>query len=328
MSLAPRAKQQLYHSLAELLRAGITFPSAIGKLRRTAPSSARRALGRIQDELGAGRTVAEACAAARPQIGAMEAAVLSAVERAGKLDRGLDQLASYFESLAVARSSIKAKLAYPIFLLIFGVLILNAPKLVTAGMNAYFTATFGTLAIVAGVLSTLALGGMLLLDASVFSTSADRLVRMLPLVGPMHRAFAMARFCLTYELQLEAGVNALAALQAAANASRSALVRKSAARAAEKVRSGSQVGEQLEDSPGFDPLVVQGIVVGEETGQLDKELKRLSAEQQAKAMARLALVAEWLPRMIYITVLLYLGWKIVMLYDSYLKGVISLTEGM
>ena len=230
MSLAPRAKQQLYHSLAELLRAGITFPSAIGKLRRTAPSGARRALGRIQDELGAGRTIAEACAAARPQIGAMEAAVLSAVERAGKLDRGLDQLAAYFESLAVARSSVKKKLVYPVFLLVFGVVILNAPKLVTAGMHAYFTATLGTLAIVAGGLSALALGAMLLLDASVFSTSADRLVRTLPLVGPMHRAFAMARFCLTYELQLEAGVNALAALKAAANASRSALVRKSAAR--------------------------------------------------------------------------------------------------
>jgi type II secretory pathway component PulF len=326
MSLAPRDKQQLYHSLAELLRAGITFPSAIDKLSRTAPRGARQALRRIRDELSAGHSAADACAAARPQIGAMEGAILSAVERAGKLDRGLDQLAAYFEAIAAARSAVKAKLAYPVFLLVFGILILNASKLITAGAHAYLVTTIGTLTVVLGAVLVVWLIAKALGNASVFSPLADGLVRAIPVIGIMHRSFAMARFCLTYELQLEAGVNTLAAVQSAAAASRSALAQRDVARAVEKVRAGSKVGETLEGSSGFDPAVVQGIVVGEETGQLDKELKRLAVEQQAIAMARLAAISEWLPRLIYISVLLYLGWTIVKLYDSYLKGVMSLMD--
>ena len=75
--MSPRSKQQLYHSLAQLLRAGIPFPKALEKLNATARGSTRAAIARIRGELAAGRTVAEACAEAYPMIGAMEAAVLS-----------------------------------------------------------------------------------------------------------------------------------------------------------------------------------------------------------------------------------------------------------
>ena len=60
--MSPRAKQQLYHSLAQLLRAGIPFPKALEKLNATARGSTRAAIARIRGELAAGRTVAEACA--------------------------------------------------------------------------------------------------------------------------------------------------------------------------------------------------------------------------------------------------------------------------
>ncbi len=325
--MSPRAKQQLYHSLAQLLRAGMTFPSALEKLRTSTRGSARSALAHIHRALDSGRTVAEACASARPVIGPMEAAVLAAVERAGSLDRGLEQLAAHFGALAEARGRLLAKLAYPAFVLLLGVVLLNAPKLVTSGPEAYLRATAAILGgVLAAVLAVLLLR-QLIADAATFSPLAERLVRALPLVGGMQRAFAMSRFCLAYDLQLEAGINTFDALTAAATASRSGLVRACVRRALPEVRAGAKAGPLLARGDAFDPAVVQGILTGEECGRLDRELQRLAEEQRARAFARLEALAEWLPRFVYLAVVSYVGWAIVRLYQGYLNTVQSLIDG-
>ncbi|HET6409050.1 MAG TPA: type II secretion system F family protein, partial [Chthoniobacteraceae bacterium] len=133
--MSPRDKQNLYHSLAELLRAGLTFPRALEKLKVTQRGSSRQVVEKISQEIARGSTVAEACASARPVISAMEGAVLTAVERAGSLDRGLEQLSQHFAAVATARGQIRARLAYPAFLLGLGILLLNLPKILNAGVQ-------------------------------------------------------------------------------------------------------------------------------------------------------------------------------------------------
>ena len=324
--MSPRAKQQLYHSLAQLLRAGIPFPKALEKLNATARGPTRTAIGRVRRELAAGRTVAEACAEARPNIGAMEAAVLTAVERAGSLDRGLEQLAEYFEALTTARGRMLAKTAYPIFMLVLGVVLLNLPRLINESTAAYLRATLGVLGAVALAIWLLYILWKMISAMATFSPVADRFVRLIPVVGGMQRAFAMSRFCLAYDLQLEAGVNTIDALSSSAMASRSGLVRRAIRSVLPEILGGSQVGPLLAVSQAFDPMVVQGIMVGEESGQLDRELQRLAAEQRAKAFSRLEALADWLPRLLYLAILLYLGWKIIDFYRGYLGQVQSLID--
>jgi type II secretory pathway component PulF len=325
--MSPRAKQQLYHSLAELLRAGVTFPSALEKLRPSARGSTRTALARMHQALNSRKTVAEACASARPMIGPMEAAVLAAVERAGSLDHGLEQLADHFGALAEARRKLLAKLAYPAFVLLLGVVLLNAPQLVTSGVEAYLRTTLATLGGVFAAVITALLLRSLIADAATISPLVERLVRLLPLVGGMQRAFAMSRFCLAYDLQLEAGINTFDALTAAAKASRSSLVRACVRRALPEIRAGAKAGPLLAWGDAFDPAVVQGILTGEECGRLDRELQRLAAEQRARAFTRLEALAEWLPRLVYLAVVGYVGWTIVRLYQGYLNTVQSLIDG-
>jgi type II secretory pathway component PulF len=324
--MSPRAKQQLYHSLAQLLRAGIPFPKALEKLNATARGPTRHAIARIRRELAAGRTVAEACAEAQPMIGAMEAAVLTAVERAGSLDRGLEQLAEYFEALTTARGTMLAKSAYPVFILVLGVLLLNVTKLISESTTAYLRATLGVLGGVAAGIWLLYILWKLIAGMATFSPLADGFVRLLPVIGGMQRAFAMSRFCLAYDLQLEAGINTIDALSSAAMASRSGLVRRAIRAVLPEVLGGAQVGPLLAVSQAFDPAVVQGIMVGEESGQLDRELQRLAMEQRVKAFKRLEALADWLPRLLYLGILLYLGWKIISFYQGYLGQVQSLID--
>jgi len=222
--MSPRSKQQLYHSLAQLLRAGIPFPKALEKLNATARGSTRAAIARIRGELAAGRTVAEACAEAYPMIGAMEAAVLTAVERAGSLDRGLEQLADYFEAITTARGAMLAKTVYPIFILVLGVLLLNLPKIINESTAAYLRTTLGLLGAVAAGIWVLFMICRVIFSMATFSPLADGFLRLIPLVGGMQRAFAMSRFCLAYDMQLEAGINTIDALSSSALASRTSRV--------------------------------------------------------------------------------------------------------
>jgi type IV pilus assembly protein PilC len=324
--MSPRAKQQLYHSLAQLLRVGVTFPQALEKLGKTARGPVRQTVVRIRTGLERGQTVAEACVSA--DLGSTEAAVLTAVEHAGSLDRGLEQLAAHFGAVAHARGKILSKLAYPIFVLVLGVLLLNLPVIVKSGVPAYLNATVPFLAGLVVFIILVVLIGKFLAVMSAVDPFIDRLVRLIPVIGGMQSAFAMARFCMAYELQLGAGINVMNALEASAFASRSGLVRHAVSRVLPGVRGGNQAGPLLAEHRSFPPEVAEAIIVGEETGSLSSELRRLSETQSERAFRRLETLADWLPRLFYLGVLLYTGWMIIQVYREYLKGITSLLDGM
>jgi type II secretory pathway component PulF len=327
VSLSLREKQSLYHSLGQLLRSGVPLPGALANLAQTAGGGQRRLLLRLQQSVSAGRTVGEALGAARPAVSEMEVGIVSAVERAGRMEQGMTQLARYFEALAVAREGILKKCAYPAFVLHFGIIVLALPTLIAgAGLGAYLRQTAGVLVLVYGIALVIALLIPLLVDAGALSAAFDSLLRMIPLLGKIRRAFAVARFCATYEMQLSAGINVMDALQAAQRASRSGLIRATVRRAVPEVRNGAQVGSLLAAGGAFPEPMIRAFNVGEQTGELDQELARLAADYQAEGIARLENAAEWLPRLFYVAIMLYTGYSIVTLYQKYLQDMGKLID--
>ena len=327
MSLSLRDKQSLYHSLGQLVRSGIPFPAALDNLARTTRGGMRRVVRRLKEAVGSGQTVGEAFARQRPAVGEMEVGVIAAVERAGKLERGLAQLSDYFGALAQARAGIVKKCAYPAFVLHFGVFVFGLKTFFGSGLGPFLRATFGLLGLLYAVVIVIALVVPLLRSAGSASALPDSLLRMLPLVGGIRRALSTARFCATYEMQLDAGINVIDALQAAQRASQSGLIRAAVARAIPEVRGGAQVGGLLAASGAFPEPMIRSFCMGEQTGELDHELKRLAAEYQAEGLTRIETLAEWLPRLLYIAVVIYVGYGVVTWYRSYLQQAMSLMDG-
>jgi type II secretory pathway component PulF len=327
VSLSLREKQSLYHSLAQLVRSGVPFPSALENLARTTRGGMRNVVRRLKDSVAGGQTVGEAFARQHPAVGEMEMGVIAATERAGKLERGLTQLSEYFGALEQARAGILKKCAYPAFVLHFGVFALSLRTLLFGGgVAAYLKQTFGFLALVYGVVLVIALLVPLMRDAGSVSAALDALLRTLPLVGKIRSALSTSRFCATYEMQLDAGINVIDALQAAQRASRSGLIRRAVARAIPEVRGGAQVGAALAASGAFPEPMIRCFCIGEQTGEIDQELKRLAAEYQAEGLARLETLAEWLPRLFYIAILGYVGYGVIVWYQSYLSQAMGLLD--
>ncbi len=321
VSLRLREKQSLYHSLGQLVRSGVTFPAALQKLAPTSRGRLRSLLVRLNRSIEGGSTVAEAFAAQRPVVTEMEAGIVAAVERAGRLDRGLTQLAEYFGALEAARTSAWKKATYPIFVLHFGILTMGVSTLVSAGLPAYLRETGSLLLLVYAVAMLLAIAVPVLSEAGARSALLDSLLRWVPMIGAIRRNFAISRFCSTYEMQLGAGVNVMDSLKAAGRASRSGLVAQTVARAIPDVLRGEQVGALLARGNAFPETMLRDFSVGEQTGRLDEELARLTDEHRKIALSKLDSLAEWLPRLLYLGVVGYLGYRIVGFYAGYLHQV-------
>jgi type IV pilus assembly protein PilC len=326
MSLSLRARENFYRSLGQLLRTGSTFPKALDTLARSmsgAPRSFVKGLRRHAE----GSTVAEAFASQRSEVSELELGTLAAVERAGKLDHGCAQLAAHFGSLAQAREAMLRKSAYPIFILHFAILVFALPRaLMGGGLAAYLRETLTAFALIYGIGLCVVLVLPLLRDLGASSAMLDRLLRALPLFGKVRRAFAVARFCGTYQMQLDAGVNVTESLAAAGRASRSGWVGAVVRRALPEVRSGTQPGPLLAASGAFPAEVGQAICNGEETGALDDELRRLAREFQEEGLTRLDTLTEWLPRMVMIGIFIYVGYGIVTFYAGYMRQVSEILD--
>ncbi|MEO6787719.1 MAG: type II secretion system F family protein [Chthoniobacteraceae bacterium] len=314
--------------MSRLLHSGTPLPKAIEKLGHLSSGQARASLAKVKGALDSGRTVGEAMPAGTPLISPLEACVFVASDRAGRLDAGLEQASRYYAALAEARTRMRSRLAYPVFVVHFALLILPLPLVFApdGGLVSYFKAVgtaIGGLWLCVFLIAALVRA---LVSAATKHLVFDRLLSMVPLFGKLRRSFALSRFCSAYHMQLNAGVNVLASLETSAAASGSAILRDAVLRALPTVRSGNQVGPALAATRAFPKTFVRAFTVGEETGELDHELQRLGADYQTTALRRLETVAEWMPKIFYIAVLFYFGWQIIRFYIGRMQEIQSVMD--
>jgi type II secretory pathway component PulF len=207
--------------------------------------------------------------------------------------------------------------AYPLFVLHFGIFAVGLPTLLFGGgVQAFLQRTVGLLFVLYAIAAIIALSVPLLADLGANSGTMDALLRAFPMLGKMRRSLAVSRFCATYEMQLDAGVNVLDALASAARASRSGLIHENVRRALPEVRSGGQVGPLLAQGRGFPLEMLRAFSVGEDSGQLGPELDRMALEYREEGLQALDTFADWLPKLLYFAILIYLGYGIIAGYQQ------------
>jgi len=324
----PGEKASLFHELGQFVRTGTPFPKAIEKLASLSGGQSRASFARIKRALDGGASVGESLLAGTPLISALEACVFAASDRAGRLESGLEQASQYYAALAEARTRMRARLAYPVFVIHFALLILPLP--------IAFAPDGGTIPFLKAAGS--AIGGLWLsifilaafirafISAAEKRAGPDRLLRALPMFGKLRRDFALSRFCSAYHMQLNAGVNVLASLETSGAASGSAVLRDAVASAMPAVRAGGQVGPALENTRAFPKEFVRAFAVGEHTGELDREILRIGEKHREAAMRRLETIAEWVPRILYVAILAFVAWRIIGSYVLRLRDMQRATD--
>ena len=104
----------------------------------------------------------------------------------------------------------------------------------------------------------------------------DRLKLKLPMLGAVFSTFALVRFTRTMTTLLENGVVLLPALRVVKDTIGNLVYSNAIADAEQEIERGSTLSRELEGSKAFPPLLVHMIAIGEESGNPEQMLAKLS----------------------------------------------------
>jgi type II secretory pathway component PulF len=318
--LAHRA--ELYHQLAQLTAAGLPILRVLEQLERHPPARAfREPLHRGVQEIAAGATFTEAIARTGKWIAPFDLALLEAGERSGRLDACFRVLAEYYADRArVARQTI-ADLAYPVFLFHFAIFILPFAQFFTTGnWMAYLLKTFGVL------LPLYLISAALLLatqgrHGETWRAFMENLFQAVPILGKGRRELALARLAMALESLISAGVNIVEAWELAGRVSGSPYLHRTIQRWKPDLLAGQTPAEVVNESGAFPDMFTNQYHSGEVSGKLDETLKRLHQYYQEEGTRRIRAFSQWVPRLLYLLVALFIAYKIISFYTSYWQTV-------
>ena len=254
----------------KFLRSGIAMPQAVEALLPDSPRGAIREPSAAAEDFRASESVAGAFTRLQPVIGEMEATMIGSSSDSGRLDVTFKYLAGYFGTLHDVRSSVLGQLSWPVIQLHIAVFVVSAPTALIVGPGAYVYACAKAFALIYGVGAAAFFVVWTIMRLAQTSAGVDAALRFLPLVGNLRRNFALSRFCATFEMQLQAGINVMNSLTAAAQASHSRMLQADVARAVPQILNGAQVAEALSDARSMPASFRRVLRIGEDTGTLNR----------------------------------------------------------
>lgn len=320
-SLGAGAMLALLRSLATLVQAGVPIQRAIGVVAaQTQDRRLREALRAILADVEAGRSLSDAMRRRPRDFSALHVAMIEAGENGGLLDEILERLAALLERDDALRKRLTAALAYPAIVLV-------AATTLTAFLIATIVPTFGRmfaelgaplpastrllLAIgelfsgpaagvrVGGGLTAIVAATLLLHSSRRFQAAWDWLAVRLPIVGAIARGVTVARIARSLGSLLQVGVDVLRAIELTAPTAGNREYAVALMRVRDGVREGAGLAAQLTGTKLFDPLLLQLLWTGEESGCIDAMLLRAAEHYDREvAAATVALGAVLEPMLI------------------------------
>lgn len=281
--------------LAVTTGAGVPLLQALqGMGRRAASEPGRALLEEIVIGLEHGQALSEALEAHPRCFPLVYRASVRAGEASGSLDHVLKRLARHLEWNRAMRATTLQALTYPAFLgfaivaLVVALLTFVLPrilKLYPGGAQDLPSQTRTVIALsefLRGNAPLLVLCLACAVGALVLARRSEagriflgRCVLAVPRLGRVALQIATSRFASTASTLFKAGCDVFTALEVAGQTCGNAALRAGFHRTAEGVRRGMTITQSLEREPLVDPLLVQLVSVGEQSGDLGSSLGRL-----------------------------------------------------
>src|SRR5580692_10716219 len=222
--------------------------------------------------------------------------MVDAGETGGILDTILQRLSSYIEKNVKLKRAVKSAMIYPVAVLgiaggvitlllwkvvpIFTQLFnglgvdLPLPTRIVIALSNFVGSIYGLTILVAMVGSVFALKTWYATPQG--RMALDTVVLKIPLVGPLMRKIAVARFTRTLGTLISSGVPILEGLDITARTSGNAVVEKAIIQTRKAVEAGRPLVDPLKETDVFPGMVTQMIGVGEQTGAMDAMLQKIA----------------------------------------------------
>ena len=314
--IGTRALARFYRQLSDLLAAGVPMLRA---LRLLAGMRSNRKLAeitsKIADAIEDGDRLADSMSRFDRTFPDVQVAIIRAGERAGFLESALERLGNFLDQRAEMRSKIVGNLIYPVVLLVvgFGIVVASLVFFVPRFEEFYadielplstrflmatsdLMVAWWPLLLVLAVLLGVFIGS--LWRNRVMRQRWERIRLRIPVIGPLARSIACARFCRILGTMLENGIPMIEAMQIARGSAGSALLEEALEEATEAVEGGDSLAPPLESSGMIDEDVLEMISVGESANKLPEVLVNVAGTLENRVDRQLAIAVRLMEPML------------------------------
>ncbi|MBB1269336.1 type II secretion system F family protein [Shewanella sp. SR44-3] len=283
--------------VATMLAAGVPLVTTLELLGRGHEKpKMRELLGVIINDVQSGIPLSNALRPHRRYFDDLYVDLVAAGEHSGALDLVFDRIAIYKEKAEALKSKIKKAMFYPAAVVVVAVLVTVLLLLFVVPQFEDIFAGFGAelpafTQLVLGISRALqaswhvifaAIGLAIFLfvrahrNSQRVRDSVDELVLKVPAIGDILHKGAMARFARTLATTFAAGVPLIDGLESAAGASGNAVYRKALLKVKQEVTSGMQMNVAMRTTNLFPDMLIQMVMIGEESGSLDNMLNKVA----------------------------------------------------
>lgn len=256
----------------------------------------RKVLAGVKSEVEAGKSLSESLAKYPKVFDDLFSNLVAAGEAGGILDVIFRRLSTYLEKAAKLRRQVRGALIYPsvIFVVGIAVVMVMITKVLPVFEKMFKDLGAGSLPaptrfvlaishgvtdhafVVVGVTILFVVAMVLALRTERGRYALDTVLLRMPVLGPVMRKVAVARFTRTLGTLLSSGVAILDGLEIVAKTSGNRVVARAIMYARAKIAEGKDIASPLLETGVFPPMVVQMIGVGEQTGAMDEMLQKIA----------------------------------------------------
>jgi general secretion pathway protein F len=321
----------LTREISALLGAAIPIPMALDSLGEEEENPALKdVVKKISESVRKGTSFSVALEEHPKLFGKLYSSMVRVGEEGGVLPKVMADLADLLEHEDEVRGEVTAAIAYPVFVLVFGVCtvtvlltvvlprlfsmlqdmlpVLPLPTLillkVSHALHSYWPWILIGLAIVI-------FGGRWYLRTPAGAENWDKIKLRLPLIGSVVRAAALGRFARTLGTLVKSGVSLLPALKIVENTIGNCVLAAQVARVAEETRGGDSLATPLRKLGIFPGTVIQMIDVGEQTGKLDEMLLKVADIEERHMRARTKILISLLAPALILVVGALVGFMVI-----------------
>lgn len=335
--------------LATLLGAGLPLVRALRVIEEQQPPGYwKKVLRGLIEAVEGGSSFSDALGRYQNIFSRLYINMVKAGESAGLLELVLGRLADYLEKSAKLRAKIVSALIYPCLvlgmalLILTGLMIFVVPRFAEMFLDMGVTLPGMTRFLINAsrymltfkfwwaVIAVIILIRLLINFIHRFSKGRfilDVIKLKLPIIGRLVQKIAIARFSRTLGTLVASGVPILGAINIVKETVGNEVVSRGLSMVHNSVKEGESIAGPMRAVSVFDPVIINMIAVGEESGKVDEMLMKVADTYESEVDVIVSGITSLLEPFLIITLAIIVGFIVVSLFLPLVKLLTTLAGG-
>ena len=311
-----------YHEFGTLVNAGVNVLQALRSLENSTVNFQLKGIIRgVRTEIEKGATLTQAMGIYPHVFSSLQLRIIEIGEKSGKLDKSLFRIGDNLDRNYKNQTKLMLGFIYPVLLIHAVIFIPAIPTLFLEGFAPFLKTVLGRLTLLYGFFLLI----LLIVKISNRNFGLRKFFQYIfgcvPVIGPLIKKLAIARFMWNLSALHSAGENMVRAVQISADGCGSIPIANSILKILPDIERGGNLTSAFTKVRYFPSLVIEMLSAGEESGKIDDMLDKIGKYYEEESDATIKRIVVVAPFLVYLAVACYIGYIVISFYVGYFNQI-------